>query len=140
VQDRRKVYEYALVYIASRFTAIRFRLWQLRWTDSERKLAMSDNAVNLKDILDALTPEEREVVEANMRAKGTAPSPSCKVSEKGCVSLYGLRRMGIHFYSNEWVRILNEAERIKQFIRDNVDTLTFRSDEEREAVLEALDS
>jgi hypothetical protein len=39
-----------------------------------------------------------------------------KVSEKGGVSLYGMRRFPITFYREEWDRILGMADEIRAFI------------------------
>ena len=45
------------------------------------------------------------------------------VSEKGAVSLYGLRRFPVTFYADEWERILGMADEIRAFIRENADAL-----------------
>ena len=42
-----------------------------------------------------------------------------KVSEKGGVSLYGMRRFPITFYREEWERILGMADEILAFIGEN---------------------
>lgn len=42
-----------------------------------------------------------------------------KVSEKGGVSLYGIRRFPITFYGDEWDTILGMADEIRVFIREN---------------------
>jgi len=42
-----------------------------------------------------------------------------QVSEKGGVSLYGMRRFPITFYQEEWDRILAMADEIRAFIRAN---------------------
>jgi hypothetical protein len=46
-----------------------------------------------------------------------------QVSEKGGVSLYGLRRFPITFYKEEWERILGMADEIRAFLRDNAAAL-----------------
>jgi hypothetical protein len=38
------------------------------------------------------------------------------VSEKGGVSLYGMRRFPVTFYREEWERILGMGEEIRAFI------------------------
>lgn len=43
-----------------------------------------------------------------------------KVSVKGAVSLYGLRRFPITFYLQEWEQILGMAGDIESFIVENV--------------------
>jgi hypothetical protein len=48
---------------------------------------------------------------------------SLRVSEKGGVSLYGLRRFPVTFYQEEWERILGMADEIRAFIRENAGAL-----------------
>ena len=43
----------------------------------------------------------------------------CKVSEKGGVSVYGLQRMPVTLYVEQWDRLLNFAEQIRQFMREH---------------------
>ena len=42
-----------------------------------------------------------------------------KVSEKGAVSVYGLGRFPVTLYKEQWERLLNMGDQIKQFIQDN---------------------
>lgn len=50
---------------------------------------------------------------------------SLKVSEKGCISLYGVRvPYPISFYAGEWETILAMAEEIRQFAKDNASKLS----------------
>ena len=44
---------------------------------------------------------------------------SLKVSEKGGVSVYGLGRFPVTLYKEQWVRLLDMAEDIRVFIREN---------------------
>jgi len=44
---------------------------------------------------------------------------SLKVSEKGGVSLYGIRRFPITFYLEEWLRILDLEKEIRAFLAQN---------------------
>jgi hypothetical protein len=46
-----------------------------------------------------------------------------KVSEKGGVSLYGMRRFPITFYREEWERILGKADEIRGFISEHASEL-----------------
>ena len=46
-------------------------------------------------------------------------SAKMKVSEKGCLSLYGLNTRGIHLYASQWERILDQADAIRAFIAAN---------------------
>jgi superfamily II helicase len=42
-----------------------------------------------------------------------------KVSEKGGLSVYGLGRFPVTLYKEQWVRLLDHVEEIKQFLQDN---------------------
>ena len=42
-----------------------------------------------------------------------------KVSEKGGLSVYGLGRFPVTLYKEQWVRLLNHADEIKAFVKDN---------------------
>ena len=49
-----------------------------------------------------------------------------KVSEKGGVSLYGIRRFPVTFYADEWDTILGKADDIRTFIGENEGALKKR--------------
>ena len=42
-----------------------------------------------------------------------------KVGEKGGLSLYGLGRFPVTLYKEQWTRLLDHADEIKTFLRDN---------------------
>ena len=42
-----------------------------------------------------------------------------QVSQKGAVSLYGIRRFPVTFYADEWTQILGQSEEIRAFIQEN---------------------
>jgi hypothetical protein len=44
---------------------------------------------------------------------------SLKVSQKGGVSVYGLGRFPVTLYKEQWNRLLDMADEIRAFIRDN---------------------
>jgi hypothetical protein len=44
---------------------------------------------------------------------------SMKVSEKGAVSVYGLGRFPVTLYQEQWLKLLDLAEDIRAFIREN---------------------
>jgi hypothetical protein len=46
-------------------------------------------------------------------------SPAIKVSEKGGVSVYGLGRFPVTLYKEQWVKLLDMADEIREFIREN---------------------
>ena len=42
-----------------------------------------------------------------------------KVSEKGALSVYGLGRFPVTLYKEQWVRLLDYADQIKSFLKEN---------------------
>ena len=44
---------------------------------------------------------------------------SLKVSEKGGVSVYGLGRFPVTLYKEQWSRLLDMADDIRAFIKEN---------------------
>lgn len=49
---------------------------------------------------------------------------SLKVSEKGALSLYGMGRWPVTLYKTQWLRLLDEADTIRAFIRDHDSVLS----------------
>jgi hypothetical protein len=43
----------------------------------------------------------------------------CKVSPKGALSLYGLQRMPVTLYVDQWERLLNFTDDLKAFIAEH---------------------
>ena len=75
------------------------------------------------EILGQLASGELSVEEASRRlAELETPkrgSLYCKVSEKGAVSVYGLQRMPVTLYVEQWERLLGFADELRQFLADN---------------------
>ena len=42
-----------------------------------------------------------------------------KVSEKGALSVYGLGRFPVTLYKEQWIRLLDYADEIRSFMKDN---------------------
>jgi hypothetical protein len=42
-----------------------------------------------------------------------------KVGEKGGLSVYGLGRFPVTLYKEQWIRLLDHAEEIKSFLKEN---------------------
>ena len=42
-----------------------------------------------------------------------------KVSEKGAVSVYGLGRFPVTLYYEQWTRLLDASENLRQFLEEN---------------------
>jgi len=49
-----------------------------------------------------------------------------KVSEKGGLSVYGLGRFPVTLYKEQWVRLLDQADEIKSFLKENDQLLKAR--------------
>ena len=43
----------------------------------------------------------------------------CKVSPKGGLSVYGLQRMPVTLYMEQWQRLLDFADEVRKFIQDH---------------------
>jgi hypothetical protein len=69
---------------------------------------MSDE--DLKAELERLRKENESL------KKGAAKGVSLKVSEKGGVSVYGLGRFPITLYKEQWLKLLDLADQIREFI------------------------
>jgi hypothetical protein len=53
-----------------------------------------------------------------LKARGSK-GVSMKVSEKGGVSVYGLGRFPVTLYQEQWLKLLEMADEIRAFIREN---------------------
>jgi hypothetical protein len=54
---------------------------------------------------------------------------SLKVSEKGGVSLYGLGRFPVTLYKEQWAKLLDMADEIRAFIKENEAKLKTKGEE-----------
>jgi predicted component of type VI protein secretion system len=64
---------------------------------------------------------ELEKLKAENAALKSRParSVSMKVSEKGGLSVYGLGRFPVTLYQEQWLKLLDLAEEIRAFIKEN---------------------
>jgi hypothetical protein len=53
---------------------------------------------------------------------------SLKVSEKGGVSVYGLGRFPVTLYKEQWTKLLDMAEEIRSFLKENDARLKTKGD------------
>jgi hypothetical protein len=81
---------------------------------------MSESEEDLKQQVEALKAQ----LEAE-KSKGQK-SLSLKVSAKGGVSLYGIRRFPVTFYLEEWNRILDMETEIRAFLAEHESELKKR--------------
>lgn len=77
---------------------------------------------DLKAELERLRAENEQL--KNRTSRGV----SLKVSEKGGVSVYGLGRFPVTLYKEQWTRLLDMADDIRAFIRDNEPKLKAKGD------------
>ncbi len=66
---------------------------------------------------------ERLRTENEQLKKGATKGVSLKVSEKGGVSVYGLGRFPITLYKEQWTKLLDMSETIREFIAANENAL-----------------
>ena len=65
----------------------------------------------------------------NERLKGERNrGVSLKVSEKGGVSVYGLGRFPVTLYKEQWTKLLDMAQQIRAFIKENEGRLKSKGD------------
>ena len=76
---------------------------------------MSDE--DLKAELDRLRNENAAL------KKGLASGLRMKVSEKGAVSIYGLGRFPVTLYQEQWLKLLDQSDEIREFIAANAGQL-----------------
>jgi len=62
---------------------------------------------------------ERLRAENDRLKKERGRGVSLKVSEKGGVSVYGLGRFPVTLYKEQWTKLLDMADEIRQFIHEN---------------------
>ena len=72
-----------------------------------------------------MSDEDVQAELARLRAENAAlknrtqRGVSMKVSEKGGVSIYGLGRFPVTLYKEQWTKLLDMADDIRSFIREN---------------------
>lgn len=49
-----------------------------------------------------------------------------KVGEKGGVSVYGLGRFPVTLYYEQWIRLLDSAEKLREFLEENKSRLKLK--------------
>ena len=68
---------------------------------------------NLKAELERLKQENERL------KKRMSRGVTSKISEKGGVSVYGLGRFPVTLYKEQWLRLLDMAEEVRAFIKEN---------------------
>ncbi len=76
-----------------------------------------------EEILAKVAAGELKIEEASkLLAEAESPKRGtlyCKVSEKGGLSVYGLQRMPVTLYMEQWERLLAFGDDIRSFIKDH---------------------
>jgi hypothetical protein len=62
---------------------------------------------------------ERLRAENERLKKRSSRGVTMKVSEKGGLSVYGLGRFPVTLYKEQWIRLLDMADDIRTFMREN---------------------
>jgi hypothetical protein len=78
--------------------------------------------MNKEEILAKVAAGELPVEEASKLLSEGEPKRGqlyCKVSEKGAVSVYGLQRMPVTLYVEQWQRLLDYGDEIRKFLKEN---------------------
>ena len=78
---------------------------------------------DMKAELDRLRAENEQLKQRGAR------SVSLKVSEKGGVSVYGLGRFPVTLYKEQWSKLLDMADEIRTFIKENESKLKVKGSE-----------
>jgi len=65
-------------------------------------------------------------LEKQTDARKRSGSLEFRVSEKGGVSVYGLGRFPVTLYYEQWVRLLDTAENLRQFLEENKSKLKLK--------------
>jgi hypothetical protein len=68
---------------------------------------------NMKEELERLRAENERLKKRSSRGV------TMKVSEKGGLSVYGLGRFPVTLYKEQWIRLLDMADDIRSFMREN---------------------
>jgi hypothetical protein len=65
------------------------------------------------------TYEELKARLAELESKQRSGGLQFKVSDKGGVSVYGLGRFPVTLYYEQWVRLLEKAQELREFLETN---------------------
>jgi hypothetical protein len=81
--------------------------------------------------------EYADKVQGAMACLAKADKPAaklyCKVSEKGALSVYGLQRMPVTLYAEQWDRLAKFMPELLEFRKANADKLSTKADKAEKA-------
>ena len=75
-----------------------------------------------EEVLAKVAAGDLSIEEASKMLAEEAPKRGtlyCKVSQKGAISVYGLQRMPVTLYVEQWERLLGFADDIRGFMKDH---------------------
>ena len=75
-----------------------------------------------EEVLAKVAAGELSIEDASKMLADEAPKRGtlyCKVSPKGAVSVYGLQRMPVTLYVEQWERLLGFGDTIREFLKDH---------------------
>src|SRR5215813_10943509 len=82
-----------------------------------------ESTVTKEEILAKVAAGEIPVTEASTLLEKAEQAKKgslfCKVSEKGAISVYGLQRMPVTLYVEQWERLLDFADQIRTFMKEH---------------------
>jgi hypothetical protein len=97
------------------------RSGQEKPTSQQRRRA-KENDVKKEEVLAKVASGELSIEDASKMLADEAPKRGtlyCKVSAKGAVSVYGLQRMPVTLYVEQWERLLGFSEEIRSFLQEH---------------------
>jgi len=77
---------------------------------------MDQNEILAKLRAGEIEPDEASKLLDQLQQEKRA-SLYCKVSQKGAISVYGLQRMPVTLYVEQWERLLDFADEIRKFAK-----------------------
>ena len=80
----------------------------------------------LQDLSQADLIAQVEALKAKLALANKPRKLTLKVSDKGAVSVYGMGKWPITMYSQQWERVLDHAQEIRDFIAANADQLSVK--------------
>lgn len=75
-----------------------------------------------EEVLEKVKSGEMTIEEATKHLTEEPPKRGtlyCKVSQKGAISVYGLQRMPVTMYVEQWERLLGFGDTIREFLKEH---------------------
>ena len=82
---------------------------------------MAESEPSREELLARITELEKK---AAPRPKG---SIEFRIGEKGGVSVYGLGRFPVTLYYEQWIRLLDSADKLREFLEENKSKLKLKT-------------